>query len=106
MANTFVDRYILQADDRTKAATASAQANFRRLDQTASLLKTTLAGVGAAFVIQRAAGFTRDTLEMADALGDTAAKAGITAEQLQVLRHAAEQNGSCLLYTSPSPRDS
>lgn len=94
MANTFVDRYILQADDRTKAATASAQANFKRLDQTASLLKTTLAGVGAAFVIQRAAGFTRDTLEMADALGDTAAKAGLTAEQLQVLRHAAEQNGS------------
>lgn len=94
MANTFVDRYILQADDRTKAATASAQANFKRLDQTASLLKTTLAGVGAAFVIQRAAGFTRDTLEVADALGDTAAKAGITAEQLQVLRHAAEQNGS------------
>lgn len=94
MANTFVDRYILQADDRTKAATASAQANFKRLDQTASLLKTTLAGVGAAFVIQRAAGFTRDTLEIADALGDTAAKAGITAEQLQVLRHAAEQNGS------------
>lgn len=94
MANTFVDRYILQADDRTKAATASAQANFKRLDQTANVLKTTLAGVGAAFVIQRAAGFTRDTLEVADALGDTAAKAGITAEQLQVLRHAAEQNGS------------
>lgn len=94
MANTFVDRYILQADDRTKAATASAQANFRRLDQTASALKTTLIGVGAAFVIQRAAGFTRDTVQMAQAIGDVAEKAGITAEQLQVLRFAADQNGS------------
>ena len=94
MANTFVDRYILQADDRTKAATASAQRNFERLSSTASALKTTLVGVGAAFVIQRAAGFTRDQLAMAGALGATAEKANLTAEELQVLRFAAEQNGS------------
>ena len=94
MANTFVDRYILQADDRTKAATASAQRNLERLNKTAGALKTTLVGVGAAFVIQRAAKFTADALGMAESIGDVAEKAGITAEQLQVLRFAAEQNGS------------
>lgn len=94
MANTFVDRYILRADDQTRAAVSSAQKNFQRLDRTAAALKASLAGVAAAFVINRAAGFTSDTLQMAQAIGDVAEKAGLGAEQLQVLRFAADQNGS------------
>lgn len=94
MANTFVDRYILRADDQTRAAVSSAQKNFQRLDRTAAALKASMAGVAAAFVINRAAGFTSDTLQMAQAIGDVAEKAGLGAEQLQVLRFAADQNGS------------
>lgn len=94
MANTFVDRYILRADDQTRAAVSSAQRNFQRLDRTATALKASMAGVAAAFVINRAAGFTSDTLGMAESLADVSTKAGVTAEQLQVLRFAADQNGS------------
>lgn len=94
MANTFVERYVLRGDDQTRAAVTSAQKNFQRLDRTVAALRVSMAGVAAAFVINRAAGFTRDTLGMAESLADVSTKAGVTAEQLQVLRFAADQNGS------------
>jgi len=94
MASTFVERYVLRGDDQTRAAVTSAQKNFQRLDRTVAALRASMAGVAAAFVINRAAGFTRDTLGMAESLADVSTKAGVTAEQLQVMRFAADQNGS------------
>lgn len=91
---TYTDRFILTAEDRTKAATAAAQANFKRLEAGAVRLGTVLGALGGALVFGQAARFTKDTLAMAQAIGDTAEKAGLTAEQLQVLRFAADQNGS------------
>lgn len=87
-------RYVLEAEDRTKVAIASAQANFKRLEAGAVRLGTVLGALGGALVLGQAARFTKDTLAMAQAIGDTAEKAGLTAEQLQVLRFAADQNGS------------
>lgn len=91
---TYDTRFTLTAEDRTKAATAAAQANFKRLEAGAGRLRTALAAVGGALILRQAARFTTDTLSMAQAIGDTAEKAGLTAEQLQVLRFAADQNGS------------
>ena len=91
---TYDTRFTLSAEDRTKAATAAAQANFQRLEASAGRLRTALGAVGGALILRQAAKFTTDTLSMAQAIGDTAEKAGITAEQLQVLRFAADQNGS------------
>ena len=91
---TYTDRFILTAEDRTKAATASAQANFKRLEASARALRTALGAVGSALILRQAVRFTADTLAMAESINDVSIKAGITAEQLQVLRFAAEQNGS------------
>lgn len=91
---TYTDRFILTAEDRTKAATAAAQANFKRLEASAGALRTALGAVGGALILRQAARFAGDTLAMAESINDVSIKAGITAEQLQVLRFAAEQNGS------------
>lgn len=92
-SNPFVDRYILQAEDRTKAATASAKSNFASLEKQAAGLRTALQGLAGAFALRAGVNFARDTLATADALGEAAEKAGVTAEQLQVLRKSAELNG-------------
>lgn len=83
-------RFILSAEDRTRAAILSAQGNMERLGKTARSVATVLGG---AFAIRGASRLTTDALKMADAIGEVATKAGVSATQLQVLRFAAEQNG-------------
>ena len=93
MADTTA-RFVLSAQDRTKLAIAGAEANLRRLGNTANTVRNALGLLAGAFVIREAQRFTHDALAMAGAIGNAAEKAGVTAEQLQVLRFAAEQNGS------------
>lgn len=92
--DTFVDRYVLTATDKTKAATASAIKNFKLVEKQAALMAAGVGAIGGVLTLGAFKALGGAAVAMGEDLGNTAEKIGVTAEQLQVLRLAAEQNGS------------
>lgn len=87
-------RFVLTATDKTKAATASAIKNFKLVEKQAALMAAGVGAIGGVLTLGAFKALGGAAVAMGEDLGNTAEKAGVTAEQLQVLRLAAEQNGS------------
>lgn len=92
--NAYTDKFTLRAVDDTKAAIASASAGFTKLQGVATSLTGVLGVLSGALAIRQGVQFTKSALEMGASIGVVAEKTGLAAEQLQVLRFAADQNGS------------
>ena len=77
-----------------EAQTKTMQGGLDRVGGAVSTLKTGLASLGVGFSVAAVAGFVKGTFQAADALKSASDAAGVSAEQLQEWRHAAEQSGS------------
>ena len=91
---------IIEAKDKTKVAFNKVKKNLKQTDQAVDKTKRSFDGLKAgikgaigALTIGAFVQATRSTLDMADALGKTSARLGLTTEGLQTLRFAASQSG-------------
>ena len=82
-----VARYVIKADDKTKAAVSSANAGFKKIAGTVGAVAKGAAVLGAALGVGVIA-LTRASLDAIDSLAKTADAIGITTEKLQAMRHA------------------
>ena len=76
-------RYKIKAEDKTRKALRSAQANLQKTSQAANLLKGAFATLGVALVTRRIASFTQQAIETGDAIAKTADKVGLSVRALQ-----------------------
>ena len=91
---------VIEAKDKTGAAFKKVKKNLKQTDQAVDKTKRSFDGLKAgikgaigALTIGAFVQATRSTLDMADALGKTSARLGLTTEGLQTLRFAATQSG-------------
>ena len=91
---------IIEAKDNTKTAFNKVKKNLKQTDQAVNKTKRSFDGLKAgikgaigALTIGAFVQATRGTLNLADALGKTSARLGLTTEGLQTLRFAATQSG-------------
>lgn len=89
-------KMVLTADDRTKAAFASATNNLKGLSRTAETLRGTLAGIAGGFSVGAFAVFAKKTLDMADAMNDLSDRTGVAVKDLASLRRVAEESDTSL----------
>ena len=91
---------VIEAKDKTGAAFKKVKKNLKQTDQAVDKTKRSFDGLKAgikgaigALTIGAFVQATRGTLNLADALGKTSARLGLTTEGLQTLRFAATQSG-------------
>ena len=91
---------VIEAKDNTKTAFNKVKKNLKQTDQAVNKTKRSFDGLKAgikgaigALTIGAFVQATRSTLDMADALGKTSARLGLTTSALQTLRFAATQSG-------------
>ena len=91
---------VIEAKDNTKQAFSKVQKNLKATDQAVNKTKRSMDGLKAgikgaigALSIGAFVTATKSTLDLADALGKTSARLGLTTEALQTLRFAATQSG-------------
>ncbi len=91
---------VIEAKDNTKQAFNKVQKNLKATDQAVNKTKRSMDGLKAgikgaigALSIGAFVTATKSTLDLADALGKTSARLGLTTEALQTLRFAATQSG-------------
>ena len=91
---------IIEAKDKTKTAFNQVKKNLKQTDTAVNKTKRSFDGLKAgikgalgALTIGAFVQATRSTLDMADALGKTSARLGLTTTGLQTLRFAATQSG-------------
>ena len=91
---------IIEAKDKTGVAFKKVKKNLKQTDQAVNKTKRSFDGLKAgikgaigALTIGAFVQATRSTLDMADALGKTSARLGLTTEGLQTLKFAATQSG-------------
>ena len=91
---------VIEAKDKTGAAFKKVKKNLKQTDQAVNKTKRSFDGLKAgikgaigALTIGAFVQATRSTLDMADALGKTSARLGLTTEGLQTLKFAATQSG-------------
>ena len=91
---------VIEAKDNTKQAFQKVQKNLKATDQAVNKTKRSMDGLKAgikgaigALSIGAFVTATKSTLDLADALGKTSARLGLTTEALQTLRFAATQSG-------------
>lgn len=93
---------ILTAEDRTKAAFASAKANLAGIKSAASGLNAALGAVGLAASVGGLATYVKGTIDAADAMRDMAIRTGTSVEALARYQLAAKQAGTDLESLSQS----
>ncbi len=91
---------VIEAKDNTKQAFNKVQKNLKATDQAVNKtkrsmdgLKSGIKGAIGALTVGAFVGATKSTLDLADALGKTSARLGLTTTKLQTLRFAATQSG-------------
>ena len=91
---------IIEAKDNTKTAFGKIKKNLKQTDQAVNKTKRSFDGLKAgikgaigALTIGAFVQATKSTLDLADSLGKTSARLGLTTEGLQTLRFAATQSG-------------
>jgi hypothetical protein len=91
---------IIEAKDNTKTAFNKVKKNLKQTDTAVNKTKRSFDGLKAgikgaigALTIGAFVQATKSTLDMADALGKTSARLGLTTTGLQTLRFAATQSG-------------
>jgi hypothetical protein len=95
----------LTAEDKTRAAFASASRGLGRLGSQAGDLVGKLGGVGAALGAGLSALQVANVLQVADQLDDLSEKTGISVEQLSALRFAGEAVGTELTSLTTGVRE-
>jgi hypothetical protein len=95
---------ILTADDRTRAAFASAKSNMQGLQQAGVKLNGILSGIGLGAGISSAGllAFVKTSIDAADAFTDLSARTGVAIETLAGLEFAAEMGDTSLDAISTS----
>ncbi len=99
MGDTYRNKWILDAEDRTKAAFASAAQNARGLDRQISTMMRSAgpAGILGAIGMGSVAGIINreisDTADELDSLAKRARAVGMVTEELDSLEYAARKNG-------------
>jgi hypothetical protein len=86
----------LTADDKTRGAFASANANLKNLQAGATRLGAAFGGLGAALSVGGLALFAKSGIDAADALNDVSQKLGVSVKDLASFKLAAEQSGTSL----------
>lgn len=89
-------KIVLTADDRTKAAFASATNNLKGMERAALNLRGTLAGIAGGFSVGAFAVFAKKTLDMADAMNDLSDRTGVAVKDLASLRRIADESDTSL----------
>jgi len=91
---------VIEAKDNTKQAFSKVKKNLKDTDQAVNKtkrsfdsMKGAIKGAVGALTVGAFIGATKSTLDLADALGKTSARLGLTTEALQTLRFAATQSG-------------
>jgi len=83
----------ITAVDNTRQAFESAKRNLAGLENSANLVRSTLAGIGASLSAGAFVGFVKNSIDAADALDDVAQKSGVAVESLSALGYAAKIEG-------------
>lgn len=83
----------LKAVDQTQAAIRSATNGMRGLNDTAKLLKASLATIGVTAVGRFFSDTAKNAIELGDQINKAAVRAGVTTEALSQLAYAAKLNG-------------
>jgi len=86
----------LTADDKTKAAFASANSNLQKLQSGAAKLTSTFGALGLAVSVGGLAAFAKSGIDAADALNDMSQRLGVSVKDLAGFKLAAEQSGTSL----------
>ena len=89
-------KIILSAEDRTRAAVASAKAGLLSLQQGAARLSSSLGLIGGGLSIVAFGSFIKASIDAADKLNDLSKSTGVSVEQLAGLQLAAKQSGTDL----------
>jgi hypothetical protein len=83
----------ITAVDNTRQAFESVKRNLTGLENSANLVRSTLAGIGAGLSAGAFVGFVKNSIDAADALDDVAQKSGVAVESLSALGYAAKIEG-------------
>lgn len=86
----------LTADDRTRAAFASANGNLQKLQAGAAKLNSAFGALGAAISVGALASFAKSGIDAADSLNDMSQRLGVSVKDLASFKLAAEQSGTSL----------
>lgn len=89
-------RIVITADDKTRAAVASAKAGLSSLQKSASSLASTFGLFSGALGVAAFTGLVKSSIDTLDKLNDLNKVTGISVEQLSGLSLAAEQSGTDL----------
>jgi len=86
----------LTADDKTRAAFASANSNLQKLQSGAAKLTSTFGALGLAVSVGGLAAFAKSGIDAADALNDMSQRLGVSVKDLASFKLIAEQSGTSL----------
>lgn len=89
-------KIVLTADDRTKAAFASATNSLKSMTRSADTLRASMAGIAGGLGVGAFVAFAKNTLDMADAMNDLSDRTGVTVKDLASLRRVAEESDTSL----------
>lgn len=93
---------VLTAEDRTRQAFASVQANLGELSEKARLAAGTLAGLGGAVTIGGLVALAKAVVDDIDAMNDLADATGASIENISALDDVARRNGASFDTVSTS----
>lgn len=88
-----VTKYLLQAQDQTGAAVASAKGGLDGLQSAAGRLNAVLGLVGVGFSLDAIVGGIKETVDAMDSLGEESQKVGLSVEAWTALQYAAKMSG-------------